>query len=262
MNPALSAAPLQPTHVNAAGRLMPVQRKVFRIEQMGPLATPAAAFAGDAVSELHQQEILTELKALRDLMERRERAAPFDPGALKSSDLRELKDETGTISRAISRTRQEIAALQASALNGLAPGRVARELDAVIEDAERATQHILDAAEAIEEAANSLSASLKNKQEQALAQDIQDQVIALFEACNFQDLSGQRITKVLATLKFVEDHIARMMEIWGGIPEIEPQTGAARAAPVHEGRLVYGPKIKGDPGHASQGEIDVLFAKG
>jgi chemotaxis protein CheZ len=241
---------------------MPVRRKVFRIEQMGPLATPTAAFTGAAVSELHQREILAELKALRDLMERGERAAPFDAGALTPNDLRELKDETSAIARAIARTKQEIAALQASALNGFAPARAARELDAVIEDAERATQQILDSAEAIDGAANSLSASLKNRQEQALAQDIQDQVIGLFEACNFQDLSGQRITKVLATLKFVEDHIARMMEIWGGIPEGKPEIGAASAAPVHEGKLVHGPKIKGDPGHASQGEIDALFAKG
>src|SRR5438046_1541611 len=100
---------------------MPVQRKVFRIEQMGPLATPAAAFTGAAVSELHQQESLTELKALRDLMERGERAAPFGAGALTPNDLRELKDETSAIARAIARTKQEIAALQASALNGLAP---------------------------------------------------------------------------------------------------------------------------------------------
>jgi chemotaxis protein CheZ len=235
---------------------MPVQRKVFRIEQMAPLARPPVAFAGGSASELHQQEILTELKALCDLMERRERAAPFGVGALKSNELNELKDETSIIARAISRTKQEIAALQASALNGLAPGRVARELDAVIEDAERATQQILDAAEAIDEAANSLSASLRNRQEQALAQDIQDQVIGLFEACNFQDLSGQRITKVLATLELVEDHIARMMEIWGGIPEIKPESGAAGTPPVH------GPKLNGDPGHASQGEIDALFAKG
>jgi chemotaxis protein CheZ len=237
---------------------VPVQRKVFRIEQGGALAVPTAVFTGGAVSELHQQEILTELKALRDLIEQHERGAQIDTGAMKSNDLRELNDETSVIARAISRTRQEIAALQAGACNGIGSGRVARELDAVVEDAERATQQILDGAEAIEEAANSLSASLKNKQEQALAQDIQDQVIGIFEACNFQDLSGQRITKVLATLKFVEDHIARMMDIWVGIQSSKPN---ADAGLVRDGRLVHGPKLKGDSGHASQSEIDALFAQ-
>jgi len=240
---------------------MPVQRKVFRIEQMGPLATPAAAFAGGAVSDLHQQEILNELKALGDMIKRRERAAPSEAGAFKPNDLRELKDETSTIASAITRTMKEIAALQASALDGLGPGRATRELDAVIEDAERATQQILDAAEAIEEAANSLSASLKNRQEQALAQDIQDQVIGLFEACNFQDLSGQRISKVLAALKFVEDHIARMMEIWNGIPEVKAEIVTAGTVTPHNVRLIHGPKLNGDPGHASQSEIDTLFAR-
>jgi hypothetical protein len=37
-------------------------------------------------------------------------------------------------------------------------------------------------------------------------------VIRIFEACNFQDLSGQRIAEVLTTLNFVEDHASRVLE--------------------------------------------------
>jgi chemotaxis protein CheZ len=245
---------------------MPVQRKVFRVEEMGPVVTPAAHPAvaavggnnGGPASNLHQQEVLRELKALRDLIERRESAFALD-AALKSDDLRELRDETSAIARAISRTKQEIAALQASDHGGSATRRAARELDAVVEDTERATQKILDAAEAIDEAANSLSASLKNGQEQSLALDIQDRVIGIFEACNFQDLSGQRISKVLATLKFVEDHIARMMEIWGGIRGFK-STEAVVTGAAHDSRLVHGPKLNGDSGHVTQSDIDALFA--
>ena len=52
-------------------------------------------------------------------------------------------------------------------------------------------------------------------------------MIKIFEACNFQDLTGQRITKVVGTLKFIETHIVRMMEIWGGLEafkDIEAET--------------------------------------
>ena len=60
---------------------------------------------------------------------------------------------------------------------------------------------------------------------------MQERVIKIFEACNFQDLTGQRITKVVATLKFIETHIVRMMEIWGGLEafkDIEAETIAER----------------------------------
>ena len=136
--------------------------------------------------------------------------------------------------------------------------RATRELDAVVDGTERATQQILDAAEVIEEAANSLSASVKQEQEQALAQDIQDHVLRIFEACNFQDLSGQRIAKVLATLQFVEDHIARMMEIWGGADAFKDYTSAAAAGAEPE-HLLHGPKLDDDSGHASQADIDAMF---
>ncbi len=71
----------------------------------------------------------------------------------------------------------------------------------------QATQKILAAAEEIDQAADSLSAALKGRIEQGAAQDIRDLVIRIFEACNFQDLIGQRITKVMATLKPIEDQL-------------------------------------------------------
>src|SRR5438874_2486342 len=79
-----------------------------------------------------------------------------------------------------------------------------------------APHNMAAAAAGIDDAADTLSASLRSEQEHALSSDIRDQVVRIFEACNFQDLSGQRIAKVLETLQFVEDRVARMMEIWGG----------------------------------------------
>jgi chemotaxis protein CheZ len=247
---------------------MPVQRKVFRIEQMSGAPTAIAPAAADAP---HHHEILAELKALQELIEHQTQAAQAvqaqalkaqesrksDTATLEASGLRQLKDETDTIHRAIVHTKHEIATLHAGTFRDGKP-RATRELDAVVDGTERATQQILDAAEVIEEAANSLSASVKQGQEKALAQDIQDHVLRIFEACNFQDLSGQRIAKVLATLQFVEDHIARMMEIWGGAEAFKDYTAAA----THGGEpnpLLHGPKLDDDSGHASQADIDAMF---
>src|SRR5262249_11286689 len=180
---------------------------------------------------------------------------------LRHLGLRQLKDETDIIHRAIVRTKEEIAALHVSGLNTPESHRASRELDAVAGGAERAIQQILEAAEDIDEAANTLSAAIKGEQERALAQDIRDQVIHIFEACNFQDLAGQRIAKVLATLKFVEDRITRMMDIWGGIDAFKHYTAAARAARGPEPVLLNGPKLEGETGHASQEDIDAMFSR-
>jgi chemotaxis protein CheZ len=244
--------------------MMPVQRKVFRIEQMlsMPVPAPAATRGADLPQSMSQPNIAGELKALRGLVERLATdGRKIDAAEIAASGLRQLRDETDTIHRAINRTKQEIATLHAAAFSGNGEARAARELDAVVEDTERATQQILDAAETIDEAANTLSASVRQEQERALAQDIREQALHIFEACNFQDLSGQRIAKVLATLTFVEDRVTRMMEIWGGSDALKP-FAEHRASADHDRAkaFVNGPKLDGDHDHSTQAEVDALFA--
>jgi chemotaxis protein CheZ len=60
-------------------------------------------------------------------------------------------------------------------------------------------------------------------------------------------------------MKFIEQHINAMMDIWGGVDAIKSH------APVHvdtrseDDKLLNGPKLAGDVGHASQDDIDALF---
>jgi chemotaxis protein CheZ len=237
------------------GAVMPVQQKTFRIEAMQPGGASASAVAGPT-GAVPPDEILAELKALRALIERQAPAGPAStPDQMTIGDLNKLKIETDNIHRAISRTMQELANLHVGAFNDGPDGGASRQLGAVIVGTERATQQILEAAEGIDDAANTLSAALKSETERALASDIREHVVRIFEACNFQDLTGQRITKVLATLQFVEERVLRMMEIWGGRDAVKDYAGGAGA-----GAPVTGPKLDGDPGHASQAEIDALFS--
>ena len=235
---------------------MPVQRKVFRIEQTTPVSVTAAALDSASISPAERNEILAELKALHDLLERRNPKPSVDTDNCSAEELRQLKSETDAIYLALTRTKQEIAALHVNAF-GPPPARVTRELDAVVESAEQATQQILSAAEEIEDAANTLSASLKRDQEKSLALDIQDNLLRIFEACNFQDLTGQRIGKVIATLVMVEEQLALVIENCNNV------TSAARpdkAAAQPSGDLLNGPRLDGDGGHASQQDIDLMFA--
>lgn len=133
--------------------------------------------------------------------------------------------------------------------------RAAGELGASIDAMEKATDKILKSAEVIDDCAKALAASEKGGYERGLTQDIQDHLVGIYEACNFQDLTGQRIGKVIGTLGEVEDRIAALLERGNG-------QRAARdnpvASPARE--LINGPKLDGDSGHASQRDIDAMFA--
>jgi chemotaxis protein CheZ len=254
-------------------------RKVFRIEAMHPTApmrrpvnaTPAPH---DAASSPSYDAITRELQLLRAMMERHtgiaateviDTTAPDAPMPISEFDRkaieegRRLKNELHLIYEAIKRTKQEIATLHVTGFKGPQMQRVTDELDAVIGGTETATQQILSAAEEIDENASALVASLKQEHEHALAADIQERVLSIFEACNFQDLTGQRINKVVNSLKFIESHVMRMIDIWGGMGAFEEFEPAAIAEREGDAKLLNGPKLDTDAGHASQDDIDSMF---
>src|ERR1700726_4438556 len=256
---------------------MPIHRKRFRIEEAfgGDVTTPELVDGGE-IGPMHS-EIMAELRAIRAQMANAGSSmvpAAGDPSALRQisetqamletyraqiEQCEKLKVELDLIHDAISRTKREIAVLHSTSFNGEEMARVNGELGAVVGGTEQATQQILEAAEAIDNAATALAKVTSPDQQKILSEEIQERVVSIFEACNFQDLTGQRISKVMNTVKFIEKHIYDMMEIWGGIDAIK-----AHAPPIideREGddRLLNGPKLDGDAGHASQNDIDALF---
>jgi chemotaxis protein CheZ len=60
-------------------------------------------------------------------------------------------------------------------------------------------------------------------------------------------------------MKFIEHHINVMMDIWGGVDAIKVHAPAVIDTRVGDDRLLNGPKMDGDDGHASQNDIDALF---
>jgi len=203
---------------------MAIPRKVFRVEQMCP--SDPSTHSSDTV----------ERQTFR----------------IESSGLRQLQHEAEAIHSAIARTKHEIAMLHAGA-SGRGGPRAARELDAVVDGTERAAHQIMDAAETIAKAAKSLTKS--QTKDYALTREIRDNVQRIFEACNFQDLSGQRIAKVMAMLQFIDESIVRMMEIWGGAEAFKPYAGTTGNEPS----LLHGPKLAGDSGHVTQDDIDAIL---
>lgn len=101
---------------------MPVQRKVFRIEQISPVMRPTASPAARPDPQLPQDEILGELQALRMLLEQR---GSSDRGEDRTSGFRQFKDEAGAVHIAIARIKEEIGALQVGPFEG-GPARATR----------------------------------------------------------------------------------------------------------------------------------------
>jgi chemotaxis protein CheZ len=243
---------------------MPVQRKVFRIEESArPRAAEAGSYPQDALSrqDAPRQDVMRELQALRELMQPR---VSIDRDAVERAqaqiaEAQAYNHELGLIYAAVERTRHEMIALGVEAETNERTSRAGRELAAIAGGTERATQSILQAAEDIDQAAQALSGSAKSTHEKGLAQDIQDRVVQIFEACNFQDLTGQRVNHVLATLQFVEEHLARLLDIWRDIEGFEPVVLAAEAE--ENRRFLNGPKLPGDAGHFDQDDIDTMFRR-
>lgn len=235
---------------------MPEQRKIFRIEE-----TLLGLSKPDDTTTAHETavhaEILAEIRALRAAIEARPQA-PAEPHAdFHSQEVRKLKIELDVIGDAIKQTRSEIVSLQDQGFDSSRVTRVIKEMDAVFDDTSSATNRILKATEEIDDGVNALLALLKSDHEQNLAQDIQDRATAIFEACNFHDVTGQRIAKVGSTLKMVEEHLARMMEIWSVIERFNVDIAQSTATGLD--KLLNGPKLAGDNGHSTQDDIDKMF---
>src|SRR5260221_8889514 len=199
---------------------MPIHRKRFRIEEA--FNGDTAAVDGD-IGPMHR-EIMTELRAIRAEM-----ASPGHGAATESSgasisrgvaDARALLDtyraqieqceklkvELDLIHDAINRTKREIAVLHGTSFNGEEMAKVNGELGAVVGGTEQATQQILEAAESIDQAASALSKNTSPDQQKLLSEENQERVVPIFEACNFQELTGHRISKAMTTMKFIENH--------------------------------------------------------
>jgi chemotaxis protein CheZ len=267
---------------------MPIHRRRFRIEEAvaGDMPIPSVADGGD-VGPMHQ-EIMSELRAIRSQMaapashhapaageaapsgasqelqtsvekEVAEAHALLETYRAQIEQCEKLKVELDLIYDAINRTKREIAVLHGTSFSGEEMAKVNGELGAVVGGTEEATQQILEAVEAIDQAASALSKVNTPDQQKLLSEEIQERVVAIFEACNFQDLTGQRIKKVMTTMKFIENHITVMMDIWGGVDAIKAHAPVKVDTRGADEKLLNGPKLADDVGHASQDDIDALF---
>jgi chemotaxis protein CheZ len=168
-------------------------------------------------------------------------------GDVTASDLK-FYAELEELASYIHHAKQEIAEIKPKEISSDHIPHATDELDAVVGATEEATNKIMDVCDSIGEIAGQC------------APEVGDQLVActtrIFEACNFQDITGQRITKVVQTLKYIDTKISALLEALG--EDIHRDGGDGRKAEDYEKSLLNGPQL---PQNAiNQEEIDKLLS--
>lgn len=240
-------------------KLFTAELKRLNAQNDGGAGQPANAEVLRALNE-----VKAELRALGHLVKGEEPPPPEaqtahlnDVVQQKQAEVSMLKTELRALAVCIEQTKSEIAALKPTDSADDRLTVVASELDAIVVSTERATQQILEAAEKIETLTSEIQAHGADNYVSRVAEDINEAVVTMYEACNFQDITGQRITKVVRTLKYIEARIMAMVDIWGpdNIAEIIPKAHDEHRD--EETKLLNGPALENQG--ISQDEIDKLF---
>ena len=171
---------------------------------------------------------------------------------LTQLDLQVFREIDG-LAKYIQAAKAEIAAIRPDEIRDDFVPTATDELDAVVAATEEATGIILDNAEKIMEAAGEL--------EEPAQSNLIEMVTAIFEACNFQDITGQRITKVVTTLKHIDERIQSLASVLGEEVDrctVPDSIDEADSGEVDDEDLLNGPQLP----HSAidQDEIDKLLA--
>lgn len=233
--------------------LMPLADKDYRAIEAAVMESARGRwFLAEYAQRNRHSDTLTLLEAIHKLEENVSKNVPHD----SSGHADKIKFDLMEMASAIAQTKNEIAALTPEDHEDSRFLAATQELDAIVTATETATGDILDAAESVQEI-------IWTMREAGSAEEQCDQLEALitqvYTACSFQDITGQRITKVVALLKYLEERLDSMFSIWGGdkiAAAIPPAPPIDTRADAH---LLNGPQLDGQGNE--QGEIDLMFVE-
>ena len=156
-----------------------------------------------------------------------------------------LLTEVEALGRTIAAAKAEIAALRVDDITVSDIPFATDELDAIIEHTASATHAILESCEMLDNLTSGLAGEA--------AATLQDATTRIYEACSFQDITGQRISKVVNTLKMIETKVEQLVATFG-----EADSAATPDARIGEVALLNGPQLP--TAAMGQSDIDKLLA--
>ena len=184
---------------------------------------------GELVRAAVRAELGAAMEELRRFVDRRIAELSVEVhGATQLLDFSEAN-----LSGQLARIQQEIGRVVAAP--ALATRTSGLELETVVQATEQAANQIMEAAEAI-------GTWIEGQGDPATVEAISQRLNAIFEACTFQDLTGQRIRRAI-------EHLERVETMLGGLAAPEAAAEAPPDAPPE-------PALNPDLG---QNEVDRLF---
>jgi len=173
-----------------------------------------------------------------------------------------IRRELASVRTHIDQVKSEISTLTEEESSDNRFRRATAELYEIVTSTARATDDILSAAEQIKEISDKLPPDYAAQRE-----SIGKHCLNVFQACSFQDITGQRIAKVVKTLDYVEQRVSAMLAIGAAGDEAQAAQPMAAAvahavqgsiAPQREAEtLLNGPQLPGKG--LNQDAIDQLL---
>ncbi|WP_421709127.1 protein phosphatase CheZ [Algihabitans sp.] len=193
----------------------------------------------------------------KDLIDVVEAIMTTADGDLSSVNLK-LYAEIEQLAVYIQRAREEIACLRPDEITAEHLPVAGEELEAVVGATEQATNTIMESVETIE--------GLTDQMPREVSEQVVDAVTQVYEACGFQDITGQRIKKVVSTLTQIEEKVHALLGAFGQDGQIDAAKAKAskaekpkeEAAPPTDADLLNGPQMAENA--ISQEDIDALLA--
>lgn len=169
-------------------------------------------------------------------------------------ELEALRTEVTGLFHYVQRVREEVAAIHRPADSEYHLPSMSDQLDAIVDATEEATHVIMEAVEGTQDALLEMRERV-SESDQAVIDGIIDKSNSIFEACSFQDITGQRVNKVMRSIVYVEERVNALIDLWG-IEEIEKHA-PGESTKTEDEKLLEGPQLDGYG--ISQEEIDALF---
>jgi chemotaxis protein CheZ len=159
---------------------------------------------------------------------------------------RELREIAGYIDT----MREEMGALQANDIKNSRIPAAGQELGEIVKATENATNTIMECAETLMAADASDPAAYKTL--------VDAKMMVIFEACSFQDITGQRIARVVEALQHIEERVARFAKVMQAKDIQGLLTDHERESQERKERLLlHGPQDKAEA--IAQDEVDSLL---
>jgi chemotaxis protein CheZ len=207
----------------------------------------------DKLAAVERERLAKPLDA-RELMAMVEGIVASMEGDLSPMSIK-LYAELEQLAHFIQKAKSEIAQLRPDEIRDQHLPTATDELEAIVGATETATNGILNAVEQIE--------NLTGEMAPEVAEKVSEAVTQVYESCNFQDITGQRISKVVKALQHIESKVDGLLSAFGD--ELTKHRGAAQAAPADPSKqdasgdqaLLNGPQLP--QAAKGQADIDALF---